>query len=191
MNRESKRRNFLKTTALSSLSLAGAHMLLGNEALAASKMSSSKIKQDLAVLNTALALEHEGIMAYQLGAESGLLKKDILKVAVSFQNHHKGHRETLIKTIKSLGGTAVGEKPRKHYEKSLNASSLKSQSDILQLARKLEMGAISAYIGVIETFSSEGLQTAASKLIADEVMHWTVLTQVLGKKLPTKAFTFG
>lgn len=61
-------------------------------------------------MNVALGLEHEAINAYQIGAESGLLDKGTLGVAVGFQSDHKFHRDALIATIKKLGGKAVAEK---------------------------------------------------------------------------------
>ncbi len=44
--------------------------------------------QDVAILNVALALEHEAIGTYQLGAESGLLQPAVLQTAVLFQSQH-------------------------------------------------------------------------------------------------------
>lgn len=44
------------------------------------------------VLNVAQELEHEAIAAYQIGAESGLLKGALLDTAVLFQGHHKAPR---------------------------------------------------------------------------------------------------
>ncbi|MFC6672632.1 hypothetical protein [Marinobacterium aestuariivivens] len=41
--------------------------------------------QDLNILNTALRAEFEAVAAYQLGADSGLLTRAMLPVAVQFQ----------------------------------------------------------------------------------------------------------
>lgn len=48
--------------------------------------------EDAAILNVALALEHEGIAAYRLAAASGLLKPATLRVAKLFMGHHEQHR---------------------------------------------------------------------------------------------------
>jgi len=53
------------------------------------RASAATMSADIDTLNVALGLEHEAIAAYQVGAESGLLKKDVLKVAVGFQGDHK------------------------------------------------------------------------------------------------------
>lgn len=189
----SDRRKFLTMSSGIALSAAAMLLLSGKDALASKVKESKKgsSEQDISILNTALGLEHEGINAYQIGAESGLLSKDVLPVAVSFQSHHKEHREALIATIKKLGGKPVEEKTIEFYKKSLEVSTLKSQEDVLRLAAKLEMGAISAYIGVMPSFQNREITAAAAKLLADEVMHWTVLSSVLKQTLPTKGLSFG
>ena len=164
-------------------------MLGANEALAQGMAADPS--KDVGILNVALGLEHEAINAYQLGAGSGLLQKPVLDIAVSFQGHHKGHRDALIATIQKLGGTPVKEKTLDEYAKELNANTLKNQADVLSLAAKLERGAISAYLGVIPAFASKDLAQIAGRLAADETMHWTILTNALGRALPTGALSFG
>ena len=71
--------------------------------------SAATMSADIDTLNVALGLEHEAIAAYQVGAESGLLSKGVLGVAVGFQSDHKQHRDVLIKTIRQLGGKPVAD----------------------------------------------------------------------------------
>lgn len=182
------RRALLRGVGTVGLSAAAIAIIGGCESMAASSSASA---QDVDILNTALGLEHEAINAYQLGAESGLLEKPVLSTAVLFQGHHKQHRDALVATIRKLGGTPVEEKSMKEYAADLNASSLKSQADVLQLAQGLEMGATNAYLGVIPSFSDKGLAQVAGRIAADESMHWTTLTNALGQPLPQKALTFG
>jgi hypothetical protein len=146
---------------------------------------------DIGILNVALGLEHEAINAYQLGAGSGLLQKPALDVAVMFQSHHKAHRDALIATIQKMGGKPVAEKSLDDYAKALNAASLKTQADVLALAAKLELGATNAYLGVIPAFADNKLGQVAARLAADETMHWTALSSVLGRVLPAGALSFG
>lgn len=181
------RRNFLATTA--TLSAGTVALLAGNSALA--QGMSGNASADVGILNVALGLEHEAINAYQLGAGSGLLQKPVLDIAVSFQSHHKAHRDALIATIQKLGGKPVEEKKLDEYAKALNAASLKNQGDVLDLAARLELGATNAYIGVIPSFKDVALAKVAARLAADETMHWTVLTNALGRPLPAGALTFG
>jgi rubrerythrin len=172
---------------------AGAVAVLGgcHTAMAAPQKSMAASSGDVEILNVALGLEHEAIEAYQIGAESGLLQKPVLDVAVAFQSHHKGHRDALVATIKKLGGTAVNPKTRDEYMAGLNVASIKGQADILKLAQKLERGAANAYIGVIPSFKDTALAQVSARLAADETMHWTALTQALGEALPPGALSFG
>ncbi len=186
-NAGSSRRGFLgRSGALSAVAVA---LLAGREALAADMKGNAA--QDVSILNVALALEHEAINAYQLGAGSGLLQKPVLDIAVQFQGHHKAHRDALLATIQKLGGQPVAEQKIEVYAQSLNASSLKTQADVLTLAARLELGATNAYLGVIPAFGDRDLAKVAARLAADETMHYTVLTSALGRPLPTGALFFG
>jgi rubrerythrin len=182
------RRALLRSVGTVGLSAAAVAILGGCESMAASSSASAA---DVDILNVALGLEHEAINAYQLGAESGLLEKPVLDVAVLFQSHHKAHRDALISTIQKMGGKPVAEKKIGEYATALNAGSLKNQGDVLHLAARLEKGAANAYLGVIPAFNDKGLAQVAGRLAADETIHYTALTQALGGKLPSGALSFG
>lgn len=176
-------KTFLSASAIAALggtavSIAGVH-------------ADDHASQDVAILNVALGLEHEGIAAYQLGAESGLLSKGVLEVAVQFQSHHKAHRDALVGTIRKMGGAPVAAHSLSKYATDLNAADLRNQTDVLKLATKLELGAANAYLGVIPSFENSELAQVAARLAADETMHWTMLTSALGEQLPKGALTFG
>ncbi len=189
-SRVSSRRRFLATTA--TLSAGTVALLAGNSALAqAGQGMAGNTAADVGILNVALGLEHEAINAYQLGASSGLLQKPVLDIAVSFQSHHKAHRDALIATIQKLGGKPVEEKKLDDYAKALNASALKNQADVLDLAARLELGATNAYLGVIPSFKDTALAKVAARLAADETMHWSILANALGRPLPAMALSFG
>lgn len=146
---------------------------------------------DIDILNVALALELEAIEAYQIGAESGLLQKPVLDVAVLFQGHHKGHRDLLASAITQLGGHPVTAKSRAEYMTSLNVAALKTQTDVLKLAQSHEKGAANAYIGVIPSFGNKDLGQVAARIAADEAAHWALLSATLGESLPKAAMMFG
>jgi rubrerythrin len=183
------RRGFIGHTG--SLSAVAVALLAGQDAMAASHGMSGDASKDVSILNVALGLEHEAINAYQLGAGSGLLQKGVLDVAVRFQADHKAHRDALIATIQKLGGAPVMEKKLDEYAKALKADTLKNQTDVLDLAARLELGAINAYLGVIPAFGSKDLAKVAARLAADETMHYTALTSALGRPLPAGALSFG
>ena len=189
MSTAGSRRSFMGTTG--KLSAAGLALLAGKDTWA---QGSGDMGKDVGILNVALSLEHEAINAYQLGASSGLLQKTVLDIAVGFQSHHKAHRDALIATIQKMGGTPVAEKNLDEYAKALRADTLKSQADVLDLAARLELGAINAYLGVIPAFgsaASKDLAKVAARLAADETMHYTILTNALGRPLPGSALSFG
>ncbi len=183
----SSRRAFMgRTGTLSAVAVA---LLAGQDAMA--QGMAVDMSQDVKILNVALGLEHEAINAYQLGAGSGLLQKPVLDIAVQFQGHHKSHRDALMATIQKMGGKPVMELKLEEYAKALKADTLRNQADVLDLAARLELGAINAYLGVIPAFGSKDLAKIAGRLAADETMHFTILTNALGRPLPTGALSFG
>ena len=189
----SSRRGFLSGAGKATLSATAVALIVGCESMAANRgtQTAANPGQDVSILNVALGLEHEAIGAYQLGAESGLLQKPVLDVAVLFQSQHKEHRDALAATVQKLGGTPVEAKPLAEYAAALQANTLKSQTDVLMLAAKLERGAANAYLGVIPAFGDADLAQVSGRLAADETMHWTVLSQALGQSLPQQALSFG
>ena len=191
-NIDFRRRGLLRASGATVLSASAVALLAGCEKIATAQTNgSSNTQGDVQILNVALALEHEAISAYQLGAMSGLLQKPVLDVAMLFQSHHKEHRDALIATIRKMGGTPIAAKSDAEIGRALNAASLKSQADVLRLAQRLERGAANAYLGVIPSFGDKGLAQVAGRLAADETMHWTALASAVGEMLPQKALTFG
>ncbi len=174
------RRAFLGQSGLL-LSGAAVALLAGNEALAKTSKSAAS---DLRILNTALGAEHEAVAAYQLGADSGLLAKPVLDVALTFQGHHKQHVDVLAKTIVKLGGKPVAAKDKYSFP----VDTLKNQTDVLQFAATLERGAVSAYLGAVPVFGNRDLAKAAASILGDEAMHWAVLRNALGEAPVPAAF---
>ncbi|BAU48348.1 ferritin [Sulfurifustis variabilis] len=168
------RRLFLFESTALSLSGVAVALLAGTPRLAAG--SNAEAANDIRILNAALAAEREAVAAYQVGAESGLLKKPALQTATQFQGHHKAHADVLAATIRKLGGSAA--EPPARYDFPVDR--LRSQSDVLQFAAKLERGAVTAYANAIPKFADRDLSHAAASILSDEAMHWAVLRQVLG-----------
>lgn len=146
---------------------------------------------DIDILQTALALEHEGIAAYTIAASSGLLMPEVIKIASVFLGHHKDHRDRLANLVRTAGGHPVDAKTDAQYIKDLNLGALKSQGDVLALATQLEMGAASAYVGQIAGLKDRTLASILASIGADEASHWAVLNNAIGGIVPTKAFLFG
>lgn len=175
------RRAFLGHTGLL-LSGAAVALLAGQDALA--QKADSSTAGDVRILNTALGAELEAIAAYQVVAESGLLQKPVLDLAVTFQGHHKEHADVLAKTIAKLGGKAVAAKAKYTFP----VETLKTQADVLRFAASLEKGAVSAYLGAVPVFGNRDLAKAAASILGDEAMHWAVLRNALGEAPVPSAF---
>lgn len=175
------RRLFLGKSGLM-LSGAAVALLAGNDALAAK--SGGATGNDVQILNTALGAELEAIAAYQLGAESKLLEKAVLDLALTFQGHHKEHADLLAKTVAKLGGKPATTKGKYDFP----VEQLKSQADVLKFAARLEQGAVSAYLGAVPLFGHRDLAKAAASILGDEAMHWAVLRQAVGEAPVPAAF---
>jgi rubrerythrin len=175
------RRTFLGKSGLL-LSGAAVALLAGRDALAAKGGDSTAA--DARILNSALGAELEAIAAYQLGAESGLLQKPVLDLALTFQGHHKEHADILAKTISRLGGKPVAAKDKYTFP----TDTLKTQADVLRFAAMLEKGAVSAYLGAVPLFGNSELATAAASILGDEAMHWAILRNALGEVPVPSAF---
>jgi rubrerythrin len=181
------RRVFLARTGQVALSAAAVALLAGNDTLAATAAKQGAGgTSDAAILNSALGAEQEAIAAYQLGAESGLLQKPVLDLAVSFQSQHKEHAALLATTVKKLGGTPVEGKKVADYH--FPTEKLKNQADVLRFAADLEKGAVSAYLGAIPLFKNRDLSKAAASILGDEAMHWAILRNALGEAPVPDAF---
>ena len=182
------RRAFISRAGVATLSATAIALLAGREALArsATQTANASVTSDVDILNTALGAEQEAIAAYQVGAESGLLKKPALDLALTFQGHHKAHADLLASTVKQLGGTPGEAKKAADYH--FPTDKLKIDADVLRFAADLEKGAVSAYLGAIPLFENRDLAKAAGSILGDEAMHWAVLRHALGEVPVPEAF---
>src|ERR1700754_5062213 len=180
------RRSFLARAAIMTAAV-GAGGILTRTSMAAAAAPSS----DVGVVQTALALEHEGIAAYRLAGKSGLLSPGTLKLATIFMGHHEAHRDALAKLVMQAGGTPVEPKTDAQYVAELKLGTLKSEGDVIALATSLERGAASAYIGQVTSLKDPKLAKLFASISADEAIHWTTLNNAAGTAIPTSAYVFG
>lgn len=179
------RRSFLAHAGLVALG-AGASTIVVSRASAAVTQPG-----DIGVIQTALALEHEGIAAYQIAGKSGLLSPKTLKLALVFLGHHKMHRDSLARLVADAGGQPVEPKTDAQYIADLQLGALKTERDVVALATTLERGAATAYIGQIAALSEPKLAQLFASISADEAVHWTTLNNAAGTPVPTAAYLFG
>ena len=175
------RRVFLGKSGLI-LSGAAVALMAGRDALAAK--GAANAENDVHILNTALAAELEAVAAYQVGAESGLLQKPVLDLAVTFQSHHRAHAGVLAGAVQKLGGKPAVAKAKYVFP----TAGLKTQADVLRFAAGLEKGAVSAYLGAVPAFDDRQLARAAASILGDEAMHWAILRNAVGEVPVPEAF---
>jgi hypothetical protein len=133
-------------------------------------------QEDITLMNTALALEHQAIWAYGLAGGSGLLSAKAKEVGLLFQGSHELHRDLLVDAVKRKGGSPA--ETQKEYKFGVP---LANEKDVLELAFKLEVGAARVYLYVVDRFQDRALTSAAGRILSDEVLHATVLRSVLGR----------
>lgn len=180
------RRKFIVRAGIATLSV-GAAGLFTNGVMASTLVRPN----DVGVIQTALALEHEGIAAYRIAGGSGLLSTGTRKLAVVFMGHHQAHRDSLAKLVTAAGGRPIEPKTDAQYIAELQLGTLKSEADVVALATKLERGAASAYIGQITALKDPGLSKLFASISVDEAVHWTTLNNAAGTPIPAAAYVFG
>lgn len=189
------RRTFIRNAAAGGLSLAAVSLLSGEPAAAQRGRygggSPADAQGDADLLNAALGLEHEGIAAYTIAAGSGLLEPAVVEVGVLFRGHHRQHRDELARVIRTLGGTPVEPKTDAEYVEALDLGSLRNQTDVLNLALRLEQGATSAYLGIMPSLQDGDHDHLAARIAVDEAAHFAALAGALGQSMPDNGFIFG
>lgn len=167
------------------LSTTAVALLAGQDVLAAAQATTGKaLAGDIVILNGALAAELQAIAAYGVGAGSGLLKADALKLAQTFRGHHQQHADVLRGAVSRLGGTPATAKDKYDFP----VEKLKTDIDVLRFAASLESGAVSAYLAAVPMFGDRDLAKAAASILGDEAMHWAVLRQAVGDEPVPAAF---
>jgi rubrerythrin len=134
---------------------------------------------DANILNTALGGEFGAVAAYQLAADSGLLHKPVLDLAMQFQGQHKAHADLLAKTVRTLGGPPV--EPKKPADYKFPIEMMKTQTDVLRFAAGLEQGAASGYLSMVPVLADRDRAKAIASILGDEAMHLAILRQALGE----------
>lgn len=139
--------------------------------------------EEVAILNSALDLEHLAVAAYIAGAP--LLGGDTRRLASRLLAHEQQHADALARTIRDLGGTPHA--PRSSYD----LPELDGPSDVLRLANDLEHTAVAAYLDALPRLSSPDLRATAAAIVTTEAEHVAVLLGALGRPQVPSAFVTG
>lgn len=138
---------------------------------------------DVAILNTALDLEHMAVAAYTAGAP--MLKGAALSAGKTFRAHEQEHADGLTTAIKDLGG-----KPNR-TRGTYDFPTLRNQDDVLTFAVDIESTALAAYIDALPKLSMSQLRGTASAIVTNEAEHIAVLLAALGEDPVPDAFVTG
>jgi hypothetical protein len=129
---------------------------------------------DLAVLNAAIALEHQAIALYDLGLGRGLIPVGLRAYAVEFRGDHEGHRDTQIAIAEERGGRPPAAHARYEF------GTLVAGEPFIQQALEVERAAQRAYSALVSQISTRDYLLSAAFILVDEVRHITVWRRVLG-----------
>ena len=142
-------------------------------------------KQDLAIVQYALTLEHLETDFYNAVITSGAIKdKKLGDVAKMIRDNEMQHVQALTATVKQLGGTPVTA-PRTKFEPTL----AKGLTAVLQTAATVENLGAAAYLGQAPRIKSKEVLAAALAIHTVEGRHAAALNQVVGKTIvPDDAF---
>ncbi len=143
--------------------LAGGVLMGGLPAIAAAAKPSKK--QDLAILNFALTLEHLEAAFYAEAVAGGAVSGDALAFAKLVAAHEAAHVTALKGAIKSLHGKAVA-KPTFDFQ-----GTTKDQAKFLATALVLENTGVHAYLGQAGNLQSKALLGAAASIVTIEARH--------------------
>ncbi|HEX6513595.1 MAG TPA: ferritin-like domain-containing protein [Chloroflexota bacterium] len=153
-----------------------------SSAAASSQASPSAKQADIAILNSAIDIEHQAIWTYNAAGGTKLLQKPVLDVALLFKSQHEQHRDALSDAVVKLGGTPVKTKDK--YE----LPDLKTQNDILTFALKLEDTAAKAYVDAVAKLNDRALAQSAASVGIVEGEHAAILREALGQPPIPAAF---
>jgi len=133
-------------------------------------------EMDLAVLDAAIALEHQAIAVYDLGLRRNLFPTGLKSYAVEFRGDHQGHRDTQIAIAEERGSRPPA--PLASY-----AFPSAAGDELIRQALAIEEAAESAYLALISQIRTKDYLLSAAFILVDEVRHMTVWRRVLGLKI--------
>jgi hypothetical protein len=148
---------------------------------------------DVAILRTASSLEHVAIDVYQKAIDNaGALgiTAAVADVAKLFQAQHRDHAALFEGATKQAGGTPfTTANPAVMQSLAARIAALKTETDVVTLARDLENVAAATYQSTAGAFENLAYNAAAMSVGGVEARHAAVLNGVLkADQFATKAF---
>lgn len=165
-----------------------------DDASGGSDMDDSKgSTNDLTILRTASSLEHVAIDVYQAAIDNAKalgITAGVADVAKLFQAQHKDHAGFFEGATKQLGGEAfTTANPAVMDSLKGRIAALKTEMDVITLARDLENVAAATYQSTVGAFDNISLNAKAMSVGGVEARHAAVLNGVLkADAFASKAF---
>lgn len=176
------RRRMLQSAAALGMGAAAFSFFGGSVLTPIQEASASPLDSDLQILNYALTLEYLEAAAYKAINDSGVLAKAPAIYGgranayfQAFAAQEATHRDNLINTITSLGGTPVSA-PTRGY----NLSPVPTDAaGVLAFFQVVEAVGASAYLGAAASIKNPDILEAALSIHAVEAEHASALAQLI------------
>lgn len=138
---------------------------------------------DIVILRTASSLEHVAIDVYQKAIDNASalgITAGVADVAKLFQAQHMDHAKLFEGATKEAGGTPFDTaNPAVLESLAMRISGLKTENDVIVLARDLENVAAATYQSTAGAFDNLAYNAAAMSVGGVEARHAAVLNGVL------------
>ena len=146
--------------------------------------SDAAMKNDLAIVQYALTLEHLETDFYNAVIDAGVIKDMALaETAKMIRDHEQQHVDALTGTVKKLGGKP--KRPKTNFDSVLHGGA----NMVLQTAAQVENLGAAAYLGQAGRIKSKEILAAALAIHSVEGRHAAALNSVAGKTIvPDGAF---
>lgn len=186
MSAQITRRRMIQSAAALGIGTAAFSFFGGGVLTPIGGASASPLDSDIQILNYALTLEYLEAAAYKAINDSGVLATVYGGRANTFFQafgaQEATHRDTLISTIKSLGGTPVTA-PSYPYNFSPALTNTdgtaKTPEQIVAFFQVVESVGASAYLGAAASITNPDILEAALSIHAVEAEHASALAQLI------------
>lgn len=141
------------------------------------------VPADLAMLTSALELEHLSIAAYTAGIP--LLPPLAQKAGKEFLLQEFAHASAVASLMKQAGGKPGAPRP------SYDLGNPRRPADVLALLQRIERMTIAAYLDLITTLAPGTVRTRLATIVTNEAQHLAVVRLLLGVAPVPAAFVGG
>jgi hypothetical protein len=189
IDRETSRRNFLKTAAwagaaLSAAGIGGFGVAVRQANAQAAPYTTYEGLGDVAILQFAYLLEELEGDFYRRGVNAGLFRDDFLTQIATIRDHEFAHADALAATIEDLGAE-VPAVPEFTYP----PGTFTDVVAFLELAATFEPVGIGAYSGAAPALQSKDILAAAVSIFQVECEHRTAIN-ILNLIVPPNDLAF-